>query len=257
MEGLRKSKLVNVVSVRESDNYSMFKIDSMCNRDIDYNWVSKLAKNIDKIGQIEPIKVDSNGVVKNGQHRFCACKMLGLPVKYEIILDEHKDFIKTVNTQQKPWSTKVKLEVAAKTNENYSLFKNLIDEYNLNVSTVLCIYNCGDQSSEVHDEFNKGNFVFDYIKYEKSLKYFELIKRLRLINNSVFRKKNVILAIISLNKFQGLDLNILESQLEKNRGMIFNPSDVRSILSLINEVYNYRRSNKNRTYFIEPSKFKK
>ena len=72
--------------VLRSDNYDMFILAPLKNRIIRQHHVKDLAKDILKDGQIEPglVKLNDEGkyVVHAGQHRFLACKELGIPYRY-------------------------------------------------------------------------------------------------------------------------------------------------------------------------------
>ena len=73
--------------VLSSGNYDEFELDSEKNRETKQSHVIWLSKEIQKDGQIEPIIVKINPktgkkVIHGGQHRFLACKELGIPYRY-------------------------------------------------------------------------------------------------------------------------------------------------------------------------------
>src|ERR1035438_3196611 len=90
----------------KSTNYSNFKmVDN--NRNINNGLVERLTHSIEKLGYIEarPILVNDNMEIIDGQHRFLACKKLGLPIVYAQYNGEatDEDIIVELNTTQLIW----------------------------------------------------------------------------------------------------------------------------------------------------------
>lgn len=81
--------------VQRSSNYEEFELDPVHNRKVRQSHVIHLSKKIGKDGQITPIVVKINPIngkkiIHGGQHRFGACKLLGIPVRF-IIQNEMED----------------------------------------------------------------------------------------------------------------------------------------------------------------------
>ena len=90
--------------VHTTEDYGRFEFNEL-NRSVDAAHVRKLKKNIKDIGLVQPITVDSEGNIIDGQHRFHACRELGIPVRY-IIQDSMKmEDVVALNNMSKPWST--------------------------------------------------------------------------------------------------------------------------------------------------------
>jgi len=86
-------------------DYARFKFRED-NREVNMGLVDRLIKAIQLIGydSSKPIKVNKDMEIIDGQHRFLACKQLGLPILYEIgnNTDDHLTLI-TLNANQEPW----------------------------------------------------------------------------------------------------------------------------------------------------------
>ncbi len=89
-------KVINQVDIYETEDYSFFELDPKNNRSVKKgSHYKKLKKSIEELGIINPvlvlpkkIKGQNKGVIVSGQHRYEACKDLGIPVKF-IIVDKN------------------------------------------------------------------------------------------------------------------------------------------------------------------------
>ncbi len=88
-------------------DYDRFKFKED-NREINIGLVTRIVKSINEIGydSSKPIKVNKDMEIIDGQHRFLACKQLGLPILYDISknADDHRTLI-LLNANQEPWRT--------------------------------------------------------------------------------------------------------------------------------------------------------
>ena len=105
--------------VHTTEYYTRFEFNEL-NRGVDAAHVRKLKKNIKDIGLVQPITVDSDGHIIDGQHRFHACRELGIPVRYIIQDSMNMEDVVALNNMSKPWSTLDKVQsFAAQGNELY------------------------------------------------------------------------------------------------------------------------------------------
>jgi hypothetical protein len=75
------------------------------NRGINDRIVKKLMTSIEKHGLVNPITVNENCEILDGQHRLEACKNLGIPVKY-MVTEDHYDHrvVQSINSAQHSWT---------------------------------------------------------------------------------------------------------------------------------------------------------
>ena len=100
-----------ITSMYESRDYSKFKFIEG-NRDLDH--VKKVEKSINSVGYLwQPILVNENYEIVEGQHRFTACKNLGLPIIYIIQPGIGIREVQALNTCSKNWTTKNHIHVRA------------------------------------------------------------------------------------------------------------------------------------------------
>lgn len=90
--------------VHKTNNYDKFNLYKF-NRSINEGLVKRLMESISKIGYIQgkTILVDKDMNIIDGQHRFTACKRLGLPIFYTIIKADPQVAIIELNSQQIGW----------------------------------------------------------------------------------------------------------------------------------------------------------
>lgn len=69
--------------MQETKEYEKFTFLST-NRPVQRNHVNKLKKSLSEYGFLEsqPITVTEDYKILDGQHRFIACKEMGIPIKY-------------------------------------------------------------------------------------------------------------------------------------------------------------------------------
>ena len=146
-----RKKYEEVGKIYKTDNYDEF-IFIKGNRDIKKSNVNKLKKKIQKNGYdvgipITVLEIDEKLVIIDGQHRYIACKELGLPIyfTYSTIEDMSvKEIVKKIsdlNTNGCNWSTDdfIKKEIELG-NENYKLLQQLCNK----LDTVDDIKMCAD-----------------------------------------------------------------------------------------------------------------
>ena len=105
--------------IHTTSNYHEFDFAEY-NRGVDAAHVRKLKKLIKEMGLRQPISVTPTKEIIDGQHRFHACRELGIPIKY--IVDDQLDMSAVVdlNNASKPWTVQDKvLSYAAQGNEDY------------------------------------------------------------------------------------------------------------------------------------------
>jgi len=125
----------------KSNKYEMFRLMPN-NRSINNALVKSLVKSIQEIGYIDarPIIVDNSFTIIDGQHRFEACKQLGLPIIYDISeADAHKTMI-ALNSSQKIWSMANYVESWANAGlECYAHVVEFENKYKLGMSNAITI----------------------------------------------------------------------------------------------------------------------
>lgn len=126
--------------VQQTTNYGGFKFLSN-NRKVDAAHVNNIKKAMEENGnltKVVPVLVNQKMEIIDGQHRFQACKELGLPVYYSLVsgLDIHE--ARSMNILQKNWSLgDFAKSYADSGNVNYQKYITLRETYGLSDSVTL------------------------------------------------------------------------------------------------------------------------
>lgn len=89
--------------MQETKEYDRFSFLT-ANRPVDYNHVNKIKKSLQEYGFLDsqPITVNNEMQIIDGQHRFVACKEMGLPIKFVQVQPKRIDnILVSLNTTQK------------------------------------------------------------------------------------------------------------------------------------------------------------
>lgn len=72
--------------MNSTKNYDMFEFIT-ANRSINRSHVNKLKKSLSEYGFLssQPITVSNDMKIIDGQHRFIACKEMGIPINYQVV----------------------------------------------------------------------------------------------------------------------------------------------------------------------------
>ena len=116
--------------MESTTDYNMFK-DYSSNREVDDRHVRKLVREIQKrnLLSVNPILVDKDFRIIDGQHRLEAAKILKVPIYY-MLGDVNRDDISRINSCQKNWSLMDYLNYyTIEGKKTYMLLSGLINHY--------------------------------------------------------------------------------------------------------------------------------
>lgn len=120
-------------------NYEVFTLISS-NRGINRSSVDQLKKSIRKEGYCPSsyVLVDEDFNILDGQHRFVACRELGLPIYTMCVPNLRVEHMRILNTISKNWTMKNFIEhYATLGSEDYVLLNNIADNAECALSVVL------------------------------------------------------------------------------------------------------------------------
>lgn len=211
------------------------------NRDVDKLHVANLVKAFEEEYIFSPILVNQNFEVLDGQHRLEAHKILGLPVPF--YWDEVGDLesVQRLNNTQKAWSiddyAQSYIERGFKDYEMYKWFK---ESYGM-PHTVCLVLLGGQDNKGLHARFRQGQFKVKNLELAKQkasiltqlAQYFTHWK-----DGKFLRAMNT-----ALNK-KGFDVQTFMHRVAVNSTMLVPCTSTDQYLQLIEEVYNFRSTNK-------------
>lgn len=172
----------------KTTNYNQFKFRKD-NRDIVLGYIERLKASINKIGYdlSKPITVNESMVILDGQHRFHACKDLGLPIIYSIrpangVSDA--DVMLELNRTQAIWRLNEYLQHFSKSGiKSHVEILEFENTYKLGVSTSirLCCKTNSSQSTAIRMGKNiplnpKRHECANFIKDCKELPFYKKLQ---------------------------------------------------------------------------------
>lgn len=164
--------------ILQTKDYSQFRV-SLYNRELNERHIQKLIKSIEanNLLALNPIIVNSQMEVVDGQHRLEAASRLNLPIYYVQLGDDSTGVIATLNATQKAWGLVEFVKFYAKHGKpNYIRLKQLMDKTGFSVGDVFaCVKGygiSGNRSATIKDghlsfpdEYRASvEKIFDYIQ---------------------------------------------------------------------------------------------
>ena len=246
---LKKMKKNGVVKkdINYSSDYSMFKFLDQ-NRETMDRHIADLAASIKESGQIHAIVVNDKFEIIDGQNRFKACKLLGIPVMY---LQNKTASIKDVilmNNTQVGWKMRDYLRCFSnKKHDNYAEYvdvNNFMEEYKLNFSITL--YLLSDARSDEYGRvaFKKGTFKVKNMA--KAKKMANVLVKIKAFAPDLVLIMRFCMAYFKLSELDRFDVDTSISQLKKYRRKIDGAISYEDYLQRIKETYNFRLIKRNK-----------
>ena len=165
-------------------DYSIFK-RLPGNRDVSDIRVNKIQESIQTIGWVSnPIIVNENMEVIDGQGRLEALKRMLMPVEYCVIPGANIRHCRVMNDVNTPWYSKEYIRSFAETgDEGYKLLWQLMDQFGVDTRTVLHLAGCRDSQER---KIKAGELVFTREDFGKAMSrlqiygpYWKVMKRFR------------------------------------------------------------------------------
>ena len=165
--------------VQVTDEYDKFQLLTG-NRSIKSSRVSNAIKSIKRYGFKHcPILVNEKFEIIDGQGRFEALKILGLPIEYIVEEGLGVEECNALNANQSNWTSRDYVESYAKQGfASYQLLWELMTEFkHLPVEIIVHSLNDRVLNSGVTPELKGGSYSFEYNDYERAYKELEYVNK--------------------------------------------------------------------------------
>lgn len=237
--------------VYRTNNYEQFK-RLVGNRDVNPKRVRQIKKSIEEIGYIpNPIIVNENMEVIDGQGRLQALKDLGLPVEYIIKNGVGIKECLFMNINQEKWKIQDYIKSYAEMgNENYKKLQDLIELYP--------IYSVNTIGSAVKGiktitatNIRRGNLEISTEEYEKAIITLNYLNRfIPSIKYLKGKTTNFFQALVFIYQIEGVDKERLVKQVNDNVLTMIAWHDTNTAIQSIEEIYNKQLGLKTRVYIF-------
>ncbi len=234
-------------SVKTTSKYNLFERNKN-NRTVNLAKHKKLKVSMETYGFLPwwPIvcfRSDSGKLlVKDGQHRLAISKALGLPVWY-IICDNNFD-IAVINDTQKTWEAIDYAQVhQANGLTDYSRGLEFLQEHNLSIGNAFALLAGQMSFSNIRDSFRAG--TFKVTSFDWATLVAETYAPLAALKKEA-RHTQMLGALMLCCLVPEFNPHKLVNSAERNRDMIVSCSSREGFLGMLEGIYNYRCSTKNK-----------
>ena len=193
-------------------------------------------------GQLNPVIINENWEVIEGQHRVKACKALNIPVMCVMCHGAKIDDCVVMNNTQDRWNFYDYLHshghVSRPNHLEYQKVKKFLDDFQLNTTVATWLLS-GNHVDYGKKDFQDGIFKIKSLTYAESQgAYFNKIKS---FNAKLPGKVKFGLAFVKIQKLPKFSMSTCLTQLEKYHGRYFKQSggNKDELIELLIQCYNY------------------
>lgn len=233
-------KIIVTNEVRKTSDYSLFQFEDK-NRSVNPGHLNKLKASIKKSNLLsaQPITVNEDYEIIDGQHRFMAALELEVPVFFVMEEGLTIDDAITLNINTKNWTYKDYLRYWIKQgNEHYVYFKQFMRKYGFGYSVSLALLGLerASDGNRLTDIFNAGKFIPKYKVYAEDMgdKCLEMKEYGAFATNRTF-----VLAFDEAKKMDGYDHETFMKKLEMAPDRFRKCSSQENYLRMMEDVINY------------------
>lgn len=226
--------------VHTTTDYGLFKsIDG--NRNLNLLHLNRLRKSMQERALFTIITVNERYEIIDGQHRFEVSKELGLPVHYVMCAGYGLNEVHIMNATSKTWNSDDYMEGYCQLGKQaYLTYKKFKNTYELDHASCLAILAKFENGSAIK-EFYEGRFEIH--NYKQAVEFAE---RLNLIGKYYEgnKRRMFVRALLTLFKNERFEFMEFLNKLRLNPSALTDCSTVSQYITLIEEIYNYRRRDK-------------
>jgi len=236
--------------MHKTNDYSLFK-SVIGNRPICRINFRNLVKSIskDNLLPLNPIIVNQNMQIIDGQHRLEVAKHLEIPIYYMIINNTGLKQIYSLNAAQKKWSyMDYIISYSVQGLKDYTRLLEFIKEYKLPLSHSFAYLDIIQDSKTTIQKIIEGKLSIS----EDDIKNAEINLSNFLAIEKYFESINIklIKAFIKITKHKGFSLNRLKSKLKQKPELAKCYSNYQQNLRMFEDVYNFKTQEKNTMRFF-------
>lgn len=229
--------------IYELENYSLVKFKKG-NRHINERHVKELASDIRQHGQVMAIQVDKDMMIQDGQHRYEACKLLGIPVKFVYINALTASEIARVNSLSSKWKTKdYAISFAAQDIQSYKLYNLLQSKYPQFSHSIIVSFltNTLGRNKGAEDNFEKGTFEVSSFTTAKNTA--EFICSLSIFYKG-YNRRSFVYAVMLMMRHPDFDKERLTRKLNFRCKELLDFSQTEDYLNTLQDIYNWKEKRK-------------
>lgn len=231
-------------NVMKTNDYSRFKFRDDNRNQIDKNHVKNLINSIKQqnLLHLNPIIVNKDFEVINGQHRLLAAKELNLPIYY-VVEDLECSAIPLLNIS-KSWSSLDYLNYYAKQGyDNYILLQRFMQKYELKINTVFALLTKQATKGNFYESFRTGLFKYNDSELEGVMENIRITQDcIRKITGyqPYLRSARFCSALTVVFKDPNFNITKWVNNIHRNIDKIGPRANTKQYLMLFQDVYNWK-----------------
>jgi len=245
----KKELSVPTYQVHTTTDYSMFKsIDG--NRNVNLLHINRLKKSMQEHYLFTVIVVNEKYEIIDGQHRFHAIRDLGLPLHYTMIPGYSLLQVQILNANSSNWSSQDYLQAYCDLGyEDYITLSEFLRKYNLNISigASILIGNTtgqgGMKAGAPFEFFKHGTLKVSEKQVRDAEKFMDMLYLFEPYFNG-FKSRSFVFALMKLSNNPDFSITELLQKVKIQPSALQSCVHVNQMISLIEEIYNYKRRDK-------------
>jgi hypothetical protein len=245
----KKELSVPTYQVHTTTDYSMFKtIDG--NRNVNLLHINRLKKSMQEHYLFTVIVVNEKYEIIDGQHRFHAIRDLSLPLHYTMIPGYSLLQVQILNANSSNWSSQDYLQAYCDLGyEDYLTLSEFLRKYNLNISigASILIGNTtgqgGIKAGAPFEFFKHGTLKVSDKQVKDAEKFMDMLYLFEPYFNG-FKTRSFVFALMKLSNNPDFSITELLQKVKIQPSALQSCVHVNQMISLIEEIYNYKRRDK-------------
>ncbi len=236
---------LDIVVAQSTTDYGQFRY-SLQNRPIDHRHLERLIAAIKNKNLLRdnPIKVNGDGVVIDGQHRLEAAKKLDLPIYFQVTEVMTIEDAASINGPVKKWTSQDFLEVYCNTgNQDYMMLREFVSRYPwMSLSSAINLTYYGDRTLI---GFQSGAYKCNDIDFAE-----EVARGAKDFSAyiSYYAEGTFLSALAQLFEHDGYVHARMVEKLKFASSMMHKCTSAVDYLKLFEAIYNYKTKEENRVY---------
>jgi ParB-like nuclease domain len=231
------------MQTQQTQNYDQFK-SILSNREVDFKHVKKLAIAIqDKnLLHLNPITVNKNMEVVDGQHRLEAARQLNIPIYYIVDDTIDRKDISTLNSHKKNWQLPDYLNFwTIEGKEDYKAVSHFLNTYP-KFPTTTALQLLAGTTTNVLVDFREGIYTVE--NHEQAVELANALEVLEGYCDFAYHS-TFIKVFIRLFRQDIFSMEVFIHQIKKQQRSFVKCVNDKQYIAMLLEIYNYRRHEQN------------
>lgn len=243
---IQKDTTVNTVQV--TSDYTKFKT-KQGNRELNYLHLKRLTSSVKETDLLHanPILVNENFEIIDGQHRFNVCQELKKPIYFIMVKGLGIREIQILNANSKNWKLEDYIDgYCSMGHSEYCYFKNIMNKSNLGITCLLALFVSGTTSGNTMDNLRNGDLKLAH--KERGIIILQWIKEwLNYYPNA--HRRTFVVGLVQLYQIKGYSHEKMMQKIKYQSTKLVDCTTTKTYLALLEEIYNFKERQEKLRFF--------